>query len=564
MLDKNRNEHLEDDQLVKHNQECLAGISRCLIKCNDRKKGIQIALKLDDHELVRKTAIICEESKDSNLFSDAAMLYEKIGELENACLLYLKTRNLNKVKELLQLPNKGNNKSWPNKKILLQYGKLQEQEGKFNDALKAYEQADQQLDCVRILLDKLNRPQEAVRLVRQQRKIYNSTEACLLIAKHFQQASDYESAIEFLVYSGKLDEAFELALQESQMNLYTNALLQIFQTKSAAETTDSIELFSLDLHKQDKNLIKQLQRIAIYYEEEHDLLNSGKFYCLADQLRKGIQNLLKAHSSFKQNKAHAASKEDPLKLAIEFACKSNDEQSIQQVIEVLINELDHGNQTDFQYLFKLYMCSGQYREATKTALLLAKEEQSNGNYDNAHGLLVEMCKNLFSNNLKVSFELLSALHLLHCYKLAKLYLKFERLDQSCELLCKVSNSISKFPKHAGQILSTTVFECLKLEKRAQAIHYSTILLQNSAYLEQLDSKLRRKIETLIRKSASVRRDSNQIGKCFLTIKNKEILFFFFLLKIFKIHKLQWMVKMYVHFVSIHYLNFKLVVIHVEM
>ena len=506
-----RSDRLDKAQLDKHNQECLAGISRCLIKCGDSKKGVQIAMKLDDLDLVQRTAAICEES---NLFNEAAMLFERTGEFETTCLLYLKTRNLSKVKELLKNDSIDRKQTRSTKAILIQYAKLQEQEGKFTDAFKAYEQADQQLHCVRLLLDKLNRPQEAVRLVRQQRTSNHcSTEACLLIAKHFQQTSDYESAIEFLVYSGKLEEAFELALQESQMNLYTNALLQVLQSN---ETSTQFEL-NLNAQKVDQNLAKQLQRIAIYYEEEHNLLNSGKFYCLAGQLRKGIANLLKAHQnrklSFKHSSAsQSQSAEDPLKLAIECACKSNDEQSIQQVIEVLVNELESGSQTDFQYLFKLYMSCGQFREATKTALLLAKEEQINGNYETAHGLLVEMCKNLLNNKLKISFELLSALHLLHCYKLAKLYLKFEKLEQSCELLCKVSNSINKFPKHATQILSTTVLECLKLNNNRQAIHYSTVLIQNSDYLAQLDAKFRRKIETLIRKSASIRR-VNSIGNC---------------------------------------------------
>ena len=509
LLEPNINRSEDRELLAGHNQECLAGISRCLVKCNDRKKGVQIALKLDNPELVRRTAAVCEEC---NLFGEAAALYEKTSDLEAACSLYLKTRNLAKAGELLQLPNKAN-KGWPTKTVLVQYAKLQEQEGKYSEAFRAYEQADQQLDCVRLLLDKLKRPQEAVRLVRQQRKVYSSTEACLLIAQHFQQTHDYESAIEFLVYSGKLDEAFELALQESQMALYTGALLQILQTSTSALTGEA--LAGIELH--DRGLVKQLQQIAIYYEEEHNLLNAGKFNCLAGQLAKGIKQLLRAHSSSKTAiTSHTnSSDEDPLKLAIEFACKSNDESSIQQVIERLISELDSGNQADFQYLFKLYMCSGQYREATKTALLLAKEEQSNGNYDAAHGLLVEMCKNLLSNQLKISFELLSALHLLHCYKLAKLYLKAERLEASCELLGKVSNSIGKFPKHAAQILSTSVLESLKLGNKAQAIHFSTILLQNGAFLEQLDSKFRRKIETLIRKSASARREQHLPGKAFI-------------------------------------------------
>lgn len=55
-----KNDQLDKDQAAKHNQECLAGISRCLIKCNDRKKGIQIAMKLEDLDLINRTAAICE------------------------------------------------------------------------------------------------------------------------------------------------------------------------------------------------------------------------------------------------------------------------------------------------------------------------------------------------------------------------------------------------------------------------------------------------------------------------------------------------------------------------
>lgn len=43
-----------------------------------------------------------------------------------------------------------------------------------------------------------------------------------------------------------------------------------------------------------------------------------------------------------------------------------------------------------KYLFRLYMALGQYREAARTAILIAWEEQAGGNYRNAHNVLFHM------------------------------------------------------------------------------------------------------------------------------------------------------------------------------
>ena len=45
---------------------------------------------------------------------------------------------------------------------------------------------------------------------------------------------------------------------------------------------------------------------------------------------------------------------------------------------------------DAKYLFRLYMALEQYREAARTAILIAWEEQANGNYRNAHNVLFHM------------------------------------------------------------------------------------------------------------------------------------------------------------------------------
>ncbi len=40
--------------------------------------------------------------------------------------------------------------------------------------------------------------------------------------------------------------------------------------------------------------------------------------------------------------------------------------------------------------YRLYMAKRQYKEAAKTAIIIAREEQSQGNYRNAHDVLFNM------------------------------------------------------------------------------------------------------------------------------------------------------------------------------
>lgn len=52
-------------------------------------------------------------------------------------------------------------------------------------------------------------------------------------------------------------------------------------------------------------------------------------------------------------------------------------------------------------MFKLYLALGQYREAARTAVLIAKEDQTAGNYRNAHDTLFCMHSGMLSNTLYV-------------------------------------------------------------------------------------------------------------------------------------------------------------------
>ncbi len=45
---------------------------------------------------------------------------------------------------------------------------------------------------------------------------------------------------------------------------------------------------------------------------------------------------------------------------------------------------------DAKYLFRLNLATGKYREAARAALLIAREDQTAGNYRNAHDVLFYM------------------------------------------------------------------------------------------------------------------------------------------------------------------------------
>ena len=66
--------------------------------------------------------------------------------------------------------------------------------------------------AVRIHLDFLNNPESAVKLVKETK----STEGAKLVARFFLKLGDFNSAIQFLILSKCVDEAFQLAKQHGK------------------------------------------------------------------------------------------------------------------------------------------------------------------------------------------------------------------------------------------------------------------------------------------------------------------------------------------------------------
>ncbi|KAI1286712.1 WD repeat-containing protein 19 [Halotydeus destructor] len=465
---QSQDESDQSDRMSNHNDLCRGGIARTAIRCGNTKRGLEFALNLrNDDELHLECAEILESMK---LYSDAAHMFEVGGNFDKAAVHYLRVKNSSKVTQFLDKIN--------SRETLLEYAKAKEKEHGYRDAMRAYLQAEDHIQVVRILLEHLNNPGEAVRIVRN----LKSVEGARMVARFFQKLNDMSSAIEFLVMSKCHEEAFQLASSTGQMDIYANVLL------------------TMSSEKDYQVPLADFNSIALFYEQDKSPLMAGKFYCLAHDYRKGVKLLLAAATLSATNETEA------IRLVIDAASQCKEEAVIRQIIDYLIGELD-GIPKDFKYLFRLYMSLGHYREAAKTAIIIAREEQNAGNYRNSHDLLFGMAQELQKQKIKIPAEMNSSLMLIHSYLLAKVWIKAGDHIKGAQLLIRVARNISRFPAHTVPILTSTVIECQKAGMKKLSVQFA-IQLTKPEFREQIDPKFKRKIETLVRKSAGVKRDIN--------------------------------------------------------
>lgn len=135
---------------------------------------------------------------------------------------------------------------------------------------------------------------------------------------------------------------------------------------------------------------------------------------------------------------------EAITIAVDVVASSNDETLVKTLIEYLLGEKD-GLPKDPKYLFRLYMARKQYKEASKCAIIIANEEQVNGNYRNAHDILFSMYQELRGNDISIPQEMQFSLMLLHSYILVRLHVRRGDHMKGARMLVRVANNISKFP-----------------------------------------------------------------------------------------------------------------------
>ncbi|XP_065554920.1 WD repeat-containing protein 19 isoform X2 [Lathamus discolor] len=431
-----------------HDEACLAGVAQMSIRIGDIRRGVNQAIKHPSRLLKRDCGAILENMKQ---FSEAAQLYEKGQYYDKAASVYIRCKNWAKVGELLP------HVSSP--KIHLQYAKAKEADGRYNEAVIAYEHAKQWDSVIRLYLDHLNNPEKAVNVVRETQ----SLDGAKMVARFFLQLGDYGSAIQFLVMSKCNNEAFTLAQQHNKMEIYAD----IISSESATN--------------------EDYQSIALYFEEEKKHFQAGKFFLLCGQYGRALKHFMKSPGT-EDNLA--------IEMAIETVGRAKDEALTNQLIDYLMGESD-GMPKDAKYLFHLYMALKQYKEAARTAIIIAREEQCSGNYRNAHDVLFSMYSELKTQKIKIPSEMATNLMILHSYMLAKTHIKRGDHMKGARMLIRVANNISKFPSHVVQILTSVVIECHRAGLKNSAFSFAAMLMRPE-YRNKIDLKYKKKIEAVVR------------------------------------------------------------------
>ncbi|BET02082.1 WD repeat domain 19 [Nesidiocoris tenuis] len=443
-------------ELTEHNNRCRSGVARTSLRVGDYRRGMSIA---SDPESTLSLKLQCAEILESvKKLSEAAILFDEAGEKNKAAAAYIGLKNWKKVGTLLN--------DVTDLKIFRQYAKAKESEGDYTAAVQAYNEANDVENVVRLLIDKLNQPQKAMMFVEQTRNI----EAARRLGKFFEKISDYSSALKFLVMSRSENEALRLCKEHGLVELYAGIVQEEMGGSEEGE--------------------RQLSSLAVYFEQQGNPLLAAKCYYHAAQFHKALRNLLQVAKGNPDN-------QEAIVLAIEVVGAANDDVMANQLIELLVGDLD-GEPRDAKYVFKLYRARKQYREAAKTAVIIASEELNHGNYSVAHSVLLGMCMDLHDNGLPVTSELTTMLTLLHSYRLVRLHVKLGDHYKAARMLLRVANNISKFPAHDVAILTSTVIECHRADLKGAAFTYAAMLMRPE-YKSKIEEKYLKKLEGVVRK-----------------------------------------------------------------
>ncbi len=126
---------------------------------------------------------------------------------------------------------------------------------RFKEAASAYKAAKDYDSVIRINLDHLQNPEEAVKIVNETK----SVDGAKMVAKFFQKIGDFASAIQFLVLSRCNDSAFLLAQEHQKMEQYA----EIIGEQATPEDYNSI---------------------ALYFENKSQHFLAGKFFYMAGKI----------------------------------------------------------------------------------------------------------------------------------------------------------------------------------------------------------------------------------------------------------------------------------------
>ncbi|CAF0892517.1 unnamed protein product [Rotaria sordida] len=368
-------------------------------------------------------------------------------------------KNWVKVSEILRNVN--------TPKIHSMYAKARENEGRFKEACAAYMRAGEWENAIRIQLNQLKSPEQAVKIVRETQSI----EGAKMVARFFESINDYSSASQFLVLSKCYNEAFTMARQNGLMELYAQVIEKLLKD-------------GCDIPLDD------LEGAAIFFQNQNNHLLAGKFFMFAQNYERALTHLMRCTGS---------NESKGIDLAITCVGTARSQQLTQRLLEYLLREKDQIPKFGSIY-------------------------QESGNYRSARDVLFTMHQELKAQHTAIPFEMANSLMLLHSYILVKIQIKLNNHNRAARLLNRVAHNVSKFPAHIVQILTTTVIECQKAGMNNSTFNFSLILMRPE-YREQIDPKYKKKIEALVRKpdKSESEEDFSQCLHCHQRVPDYELL-----------------------------------------
>jgi len=427
-----------------HERLCRMGIAKMLLRLGDVARGVGLALEGADKECCKDCGTTLEGLKQ---LADAARMYEMAELPEKAAAIYIKIKNWGALAPLMT--------RIASPKLHSEYAKAKESEQAYQEAASAYEKANDLDSVVRLLLSQLNQPARAMGIVRETR----SPQGALLVAEYAKSKDDHRNAIEFLVIAKRPSDGFELASKHDEMEAFTAAL-------------------------NNAGTVEENRKVAQYFEAKGDALRAGEFWYACKEYSKALRLFLQCG-------------ERAVDQAIDVVGRAHSDMLTHTLIDFLMGETD-GVPKDPNYIFRLYMALGNYPQAAKTAIIIARQEQELGNYRIAHGILFETHRELTAQRIRVPQELAHNLMLLHSYVLVRPLTKMGDHLSGARMLIRVAKHISRFPMHVVPILTSTVIECHRAGLRATSFEYATTLMRPE-YRQQIGEAYKRKIEAIVRK-----------------------------------------------------------------
>eukprot|EP00497_Spongosphaera_streptacantha_P000906 TRINITY_DN1617_c0_g1_i1.p1 TRINITY_DN1617_c0_g1~~TRINITY_DN1617_c0_g1_i1.p1 ORF type:complete len:288 (+),score=56.88 TRINITY_DN1617_c0_g1_i1:456-1319(+) len=260
-----------------------------------------------------------------------------------------------------------------------------------------------------------------------------------MCGQYAKEREDYRAAIEFLLIAGENQKAYEVAQKFDETETY-------------AEKLDE------GGHKED------YYNIAKHYQEVGNHKKAGRYYMLCGRNAKAMNIFLQAEcvdeaiQAIKVSKGHA-----------------DREAMIRLVHGHLTGEKD-GKAKDPNFMFRLYMAIGDYKQAAKIAVLISTQQQRMGSYKVAHGMLFRTHQDLKKQNIAIPEDLKRNLCILHSYILVKSMVKQQDHLSAARMLIRVAKNISKFPLHIVPILTSTVVECARSGLKKSAYDFASKLM----------------------------------------------------------------------------------------